>query len=357
MMNAERWMMNQRQGGRGWGVVALMAMGAASAQPPLPPDELPRTTGMVAAIKPGESVVLLNRQAAALPEQLELAGVASVAEVQAGDLVELSIDAEGTARRLAVLPRLVERRALLEIATPNPAVRRLWWRDEGRVYPDSIAAADATLKLSLHAIALEGTAAYRPAEADATAATFQVLDSSGVAQWERQLRPGDTVPFRCSLGGGAQVTLRCSAGEGAAPDATACIWAAPTVVLRDSGDVTLAPGLAARLVAAVAERAPEPKPTQVAIALPRVVGVAAEVAVDLWDDALTALAGHFAPAGKVGVEVGDALADQVKTAAGELGAEAVLAFDLRYSPDGSKARARLFSVATGERLVEVQEEL
>ncbi len=334
----------------------LLAETRALAQPPLPPEELPRAVGTVKAVQGTESITLVGGGPTAVSENLRLSGVAALTELAAGDLVEVVYDEEGLIIELQLLPRLAQTRPVAEVAAAAGTARRTTWRYDGEVYPNSILAAGATLTLNVAAVALEGKAAYQPGRKDALAATFRIVGSDEAMLWRQELQPGEVIPLRCSLPGGP-LRLHCAATDGSTPPAEACIWASLQAVLADSDSVPLHPAASTALIAALAEVPGAARAGRMAVAVPRIVGLSGEMASDLQNDLLVAAARRFPIAGKVAVGSSAQLSAQDQQAAAALGAETILAAELRYAPEGSELRAWIVGVEGNVTLAEATTKL
>jgi hypothetical protein len=330
----------------------LLMPAVARSQPPLPPTERPRTIGPVLGVTGAESITLQDRPAAPLAPGLKLHGATSLAEVMTGDLVELTQDENGLVSEIAVLPRLAQRRPLTTVIPGAVRVARLWWRRGDRDYPDSLYAAEASLPLQVRSAVLEATAAYRPASGEP--AVFSVLGDRDTVLWQRQLRPGETAAFRCSLGRTSTLVLRCRRPDGTRPEHESCLWGNPTVTLLDSGTAPLKPPATDALAAQLAGALKNVQPGSILIAQPRVIGLGQEMARDLQEDLYVAVARRLKVVGLARLEVGPELSDPARAAAKALGATAILASEFRYHPEGVAASLVLWDAESKEALAQLQ---
>lgn len=339
-----------------WVPVLLLLFGVSPivwAQPPLPPQERPRVVGTVVSASERDGVVLQGGKAAPLAKGVELRGVNGIGELAPGDLVELVQDENGLVLRLAVLPRLGQRRPLVEVVSGNTSASFFWWERQGKELPNSIYAADATVPLQVPALALEATVAY-VAAADESPITFAVLDVKDALLWEAQVAPGEATELRCPLGQTGAITLRCRRTDGSVPDHTHCIWGSPSVLLRDLGSIRLDPRVATGITDALTEALGGLDPGRIGVARPRVIGLSDEVAADLQQDLLVALGSRYKVAGLTSWPLPVELAGYDPRATQDLAADTLAAAELRYAPEGSVARVALISADGREVLAQTE---
>ena len=334
-------------------LLSLVAVSAAWAQPSLPPQERPRVVATVLSASERDGIVLQGGKAAPVAEGVQLRGVGSIAELAPGDLVELVQDENGLVQQVTVLPRLGQRRALVEVISGTNPTSFFWWRREGEDFPNSINAADATVPLQVQALALEATVAYLPAGGEGPV-TFAVLDSQGTPLWERGVVPGGTAELRCPVAGTGSITLRCRRPDGSAPDHTHCVWGSPAVLLRELGSVQFHPQRATGLVGRLAEALGGIDPGAIAVAKPIVIGLSQTMATDLQHDLFVALGSRYKVAGLTSWPVPVDLSRYAPRAAGEPAADTVAAAELEYATEGSVIRVALISSDGREVLAEVE---
>lgn len=325
-----------------------LMVGAAPAQPPLPPEDQPAILGSVVRLSRTDGLVLDNGLSAPLAEGVRLQGAEQLEAVEPGALVEVRQDADGLVYTIAVLPRIIQRVPLVEGASAHASMSRFWWTYGGQDYPDSIYAAEAEIPLGVAAVALEGAVAYIPTPGE-DAAEFAVLDQTGAVLWSHRVSAGQVQSLRCGLSG-ASITLRCRRADGGVPDHTQCVWASPTLILRELGFLRLRPSVAEDLVSRLDAQLVGVDAGTVGLAQPRVIGASPQTARDLRDDLLVAL-GRKHPVGAVlSSEAGPVLTEAQKQAAQAAGVTSVALSEVRYSPQGSTARLSLVHVASGELL-------
>ncbi len=333
-------------------MLLLLVPGVGRSQPPLPPTEQPKKLGTVAAVAGAETIALTSGVSAPLAQPLKLSGVGNLAELLAGDVVELRQDANGVVTEITVLPRLVQRKSLLEVVTGNPPVVRFWWIHEGRDFPDSLYTAGAALPLRERCVAFEATAAH-VAPASAPPVTFAVIGDGGAPLWQQVLRPGETAAVKCALGQSPKVELRCRRADGKPPDPSTCVWGRPTVVLQESGRVAWRPEVGEDLAARLAEALKSVAPGKIAVARPTLIGLSPEMVRDVQEDLFTALGHRFKVAGMLALDARPPLSEAVRSAAKAVGATSVLTSELRYAPDAVGVELSLVDVQANEALARV----
>lgn len=333
-------------------VLLLLVPGVGRSQPPLPPTAQPKKLGTVAAVAGTETIALTNGVSAPLAQPLKLSGVGTLAELMAGDVVELRQDANGVVTEITVLPRLVQRKSLLEVLAGNPPVVRFWWTHQGRDFPDSLTTAGAALPLRERCVAFEATAAH-VAPASAPPVTFAVIGDGGAPLWQQALRPGETAAVKCALGQAPKVELRCRRADGTPPGPSTCIWGSPTVVLQEPGMVAWGPEVGENLAARLSEALKSVAPGKIAVARPTIIGLSPDMARDLQEDLFTALGHRFKVAGMLALDARPELSEAVRAAAKAVGATSVLTSELRYAPDGARVELSLVDVQANESLAHV----
>ena len=336
-------------------LLVVMAV-AAYAQPPLPPQERPSKLGTVLTVSETDGLALEDGTAAPLAEGVRLEGVQGLEELGPGDLVEVVQDDNGLVSVLRVVPRLADWKPMLEVAQAGASASRFWWQHEGRDFPDSVYAADLQVTFASRVSALSATAAYVPKTAQGPV-RFVVLDHTETVIWEKSLAPGETAELTCPLPHGASVTLQCRRVDGSVPDHTHCVWGSPSVLMRGFGSITLAPAAADDIVAGLAESLGQVDPGRLVVAMPRTIGLAAELGKSLQEDLLVALARRYVVAGAMTQASGKDLTDTDVQAAQSLEAETVAASEIRYAEDGSTIHVTLVDATTRETLARAETKL
>ena len=335
-----------------WLVTIGVMGGCVLAQPPLPPEERPHVFGTVTRLTAADGIALESGLAAPLADGVRVTGAEGLPAIAPGDLVEITQDANGLVTAICVVPRLAQRAPLVETAASRTPLSRFWWTHDGRDFPDSLYAADASVSLQVAGVLLEGTVAYLPQDAT-DAAEFAVLDNAGAVLWSARVAAGSTAPLRCPLQGAAMV-LRCRRADGSTPDHTHCIWGSPTVLLKELGTIALPPGASADLVAKLDAALKGVEAGAIGVAQPKVIGLSPQIARDLQCDLLVALARKHSVVGCMPWEAATALTDAQVQAAQKAQATSVAVSELRYSTEGSAVKLALVHVASREVLASVE---
>jgi len=339
---------------RAWLAIASLAlvMPGAWGQPPLPPAARPHDLGLVADIKPAESILLETGASALMSEATKVSGPYNRA--LAGDLVELAYGPEGTVSEITILPRRTQLRPLADLRAEKGAAYRAYWQHEGQVYPDSLRTADVRLNASGIALQVVGQAAYDEAEATQPPAAFGLYDQDGKVLWQQQLAPGQMAAFRCPVRGASYLQLKCLGANGEALSDWACVWVSPMLVLRQMEYVALRPQVSVQLAQALAQRLGKVDPGAVAIGMPQVIGLSDEMARDLRDDLFVAMGGRCKVVGALPRTTAWPPSQEDQTAAKALGANAILVSQLRYVGPQTQVHARLLTVADNEELASAE---
>ena len=336
-----------------WVALVMIAGGCVWGQPALPPDERPHVSGTVTRISRADGIALDTGLSAPLAAGLQVEGAAEVEGVTPGDLVDLVRDENGLVTHLRVLPRLTQRVPLVQATTAPVPLAQFWWTHEGQDYPDSVHAADATVGLQVAAVSLEATVAYVSADM-ADAVEFAVLDGDKAVIWSKRVEAGTTAALRCPLVKGGALTLRCRRADESLPDEAQCVWGSPTLVLREAGLIPLSPGTADDLVTKLADSLRGVDAGAIAIAQPRVYGLSPQIARDLQQDLLVALARKHAVVGLLAWEGDRELTDAQRQQAQAAGAGSVATSELRYAPEGTTVRVVLVHAASGEAIASAE---
>lgn len=336
-------------------LLILAAPALCRAQPALPPQERPRVIDTIVTASETDGIALQSGRAAPLAKGVEVRGARSIADLTPGDLVELLQDENGLVKEITVLPRLAQRRPLVEVISGTTPISRFWWSHQGEEFPDSIYTADATVPLQVKVLAFEAGVAYL-APAGEGPVTFAVLDAQDAVLWEARVSPGETARAGCPLGTTGTLTLRCRRADGSRPDHTHCVWASPTVLLQELGSVPLHPDQVTELIGKLAEALGALDPGAIAVAEPEVIGLSQSMAIDLQQDVFVALGSRFRVTGLTSVPSRPYLTGFGAGGAGGggLDGDAVAAAELRYAPDGATVRVALVSVDGQEILAKAE---
>jgi len=294
------------------GGLVLLGLCGAQAQPPLPPEDRPGIQGTVMRLSLTDGIALDGGTAAPLAESVRVVGAEGLQRISAGDLVDLARDANGLVTRITVLPRLAQRAPLIEVA-PRMTASRFWWNHDGRAYPDSFYAAEASVPLQVAVVSLEATVAYLPQD-PTDAAEFAVLDQAGTALWSARVLAGQSTHLYCPVAGGT-LTLRCRRADGSLPDHTHCIWGSPMALLKELGLISLPPTAADALAAGLDAALKGVDAGSIAVAQPKVVGLSPQIARDLQGDLLVALGRRHPVVGCMPWEAATTLVDTQRKAA------------------------------------------
>jgi hypothetical protein len=333
--------------------VSLAALALdAWGQPPLPPAARPHDVGVVLDVKPGESIRLETGARALISEDTRVIGPHE--QVVPGDLVELAYGPEGIVSQIAILPCRAELQPLSELLVDDGVAYDTYWEQEEEAYPNSLRTAGARFRLSTPALQLVGHATYDGAEAGQVPAIFRILDESGNALWEQQLAPGQVAAFRCSMRQASRLQLKCAVPDKRAVSHRACVWLSPMLMLRQMEYVPLRPELSGQLVRKLAERLGQFEPGTVAIGMPQVIGLAAEVGRDLRDDLFVAAPATFKVVGALPTATAWPPNEKDREAAKAMGATSILASRVHCQGAETRILARMLTVAHNEELAAVE---
>ncbi len=334
----------------------LLGGGVVVGQPPLPPAARPHDMGTVQDIEPGQHIVLSTGLVATLDGDTQTIPPQGDAEweVVPGDLVELAYNERGNVGRIIVLPQCSKRLPLVNLPVQAGSVSRTFWQaPDGTDHPDSLRTSEATFDTRDTARQLTGTAAYDAPTEDAPRAVFEIVAGeplAGAVLWRKELAPGDVVPFRCYLRRMPLLFLTCAASEGEELPEAACVWASPTLVLRELEAVPLRPAVAEQVADALLAGLGGLDPGALVIGVPEVIGLSADVGRDLQDDLFVALARRQPVVGRLPNTTAWSPSADEQAATAAMGGNSIVVAKIRYGPRESTVAGRIVTVPDGEQL-------